>query len=202
MIHDGRDISYQLSACHPAPQTPQGIPDVSSHTTPSMGAHACLSNWQTTALPGPTTHMVGACGIFENVTLTHLFIHSRIVKFLPVLRSFRHDHPFQHSRAHRLPLLLPQCSKERDRRKYCPRRRFVRFLIARGSTNDPKSSKGTCLVTYPTGFAARNQAVTGRGTAATCYWAISERSIRTSRSSSTARREARSTMRRGWLSSS
>ena len=192
---------------HHAPQTSQSIPDVHSHTTPPMGAHISLSNWQTAALsPGSTTHIVGTCGIFKNVTLTLWFIHSRIVKILPALQPFRHNQPIQHLGTHRPSLLLPQFSKKMGRRKDCSRRRFVRFLIARGwrpSSGEPKSSKGTSLGTYPTGFVARSQAVTGRGTAATCCEAISERSIETSRSSSTARRELRrSTMRRGWLSGS
>jgi len=67
VIH-GRDGSRQVLAYHPAPQTPQSIPDVDvySHTTPPTGTHICLSNRQTTALlPGPTAHMVGACGRFK-----------------------------------------------------------------------------------------------------------------------------------------
>ena len=190
---------------HHAPQTSQSIPDVHSHTTPPMRAHLSLSNWQTAALPpGFTTHIVGTGGIFKNVTLTLWFIHSRIVKILSALQPFRHNHPIQHSGTHRPSLFLPQFSKKRGRRKDCSQRRFVRFLTAPGShrSDDHKSSNGTSLDTYPTGFAVHNRAVTGRGTAATCCGAISETSIKKSRSSSTARRESRrSTMRKGWLSS-
>ena len=156
MIH-GRNVSYQVPTYHAASQPPQRIPDVYSHTTPSMSAHTCPSNWQTVALPpGPTTHMVGVCGLFENVTLTFFVIHSRIVKFLPALQPFRHNHPFRHSGTHRPPLLLSQRSKKRSRGNDCSRRRFVRFLVAQGSSEDPKNSKGTFLGTYPTGFAARS----------------------------------------------
>ena len=121
-IH-GRDVSDQLSAYHPAPQTSRSIPDVYSHVS--------LSNWQTTTLPpGSMPHTVGACGISDNVTLTILFIHSCIVKFLPALQPFRHNHPLHHSGTLCPLLLLPQRSKKRGRRKHCSRRRFVRFLIA------------------------------------------------------------------------
>ena len=130
-----------------------------------------------------------------------LTLHSRTVKLFQALQPFLHNQPFQHSATHHPPLLLPQCSKKRGRRrkKDCSRRRFVHFLIARGShrSDDHQSSNGTSSGTYLAGFVAHSRAVVGTGTASTCYGVILERSIETLRSSSMARRESKSTMRRG-----